>query len=105
VVKFENHTVVTHMLVEGIHFDLSYVPLKHLGKSDHGQSVDVYAMNAVKTPPRFHRHLKPLSSGSRRRIVRRNPACKANVDLIGGDTTASNTGLVISVTALGEQER
>jgi thiamine monophosphate kinase len=34
-----------------------------------------------------------------------NPACKANVDLIGRDTTASNTGLVISVTALGEQEK
>jgi len=51
VVKFENHTVVTtDMLVEGIHFDLSYVPLKHLGyKSIMVNLSDVYAMNAVAT--------------------------------------------------------
>jgi thiamine-monophosphate kinase len=49
VVKFENHTVVTtDMLVEGIHFDLSYVPLKHLGyKAIMVNLSDVYAMNAV----------------------------------------------------------
>jgi thiamine-monophosphate kinase len=48
VVKFENHTVVTDMLVEGIHFDLSYVPLKHLGYKAILNLSDVYAMNALK---------------------------------------------------------
>ncbi len=110
VVKFENHTVITtDMLVEGIHFDLSYVPLKHLGyKSIMVNLSDIYAMNAVATQVtvsiaisnRFPvEAVEELYEGIQL-------ACSSyGVDLIGGDTTASTSGLIISVTALGEQEK
>ncbi len=110
VVKFEKHTVITtDMLVEGIHFDLSYVPLKHLGyKSIMVNLSDVYAMNAVATQVtvsiaisnRFPvEAVEELYDGIAM-------ACKNyNVDLIGGDTTASTSGLIISVTAIGEQDK
>jgi len=110
VLKFENHTVVTtDMLVEGIHFDLSYVPLMHLGyKSIMVNLSDVYAMNAIATQVtvsiaisnRFPvEAVEELYEGIAL-------ACKNyGVDLVGGDTTASNSGLIISVTALGEQEK
>lgn len=110
VVKFEKHTVIsTDMLVEGIHFDLSYVPLKHLGyKSIMVNLSDIYAMNAVATQVtvsiamsnRFPvEAVEELYDGIAL-------ACKSyNVDLIGGDTTASTSGLIISVTALGEQDK
>lgn len=107
-----NHTkstvVTTDMLVEGVHFDLSYVPLKHLGyKAIMVNLSDVYAMNAVPTQVtvsiaisnRFPvEAVKELYEGI-------HLACEAyNVDLVGGDTTASRSGLVISVTAIGEQD-
>ena len=107
-----NHTkstvVTTDMLVEGVHFDLSYVPLKHLGyKAIMVNLSDVYAMNAVPTQVtvsiaisnRFPvEAVKELYEGI-------HLACVAyNVDLVGGDTTASRSGLVISVTAIGEQD-
>lgn len=110
VLKFENHTVVTtDMLVEGIHFDLSYVPLMHLGyKSIMVNLSDIYAMNAIATQVtvsiaisnRFPvEAVEELYEGIAL-------ACKNyGVDLVGGDTTASNSGLIISVTALGEQEK
>lgn len=108
VLNHVNSTVVTtDMLVEGVHFDLSYVPLKHLGyKAIMVNLSDVYAMNAVATQVtvsiaisnRFPvEAVKELYDGI-------ETACKTyNVDLIGGDTTASRSGLVISVTAIGEQ--
>ena len=98
--------VTTDMLVEGVHFDLSYVPLKHLGyKAVVVNLSDIYAMNAEATQitvsiaasNRFSvEALEELYSGIK-------TACELyNVDLVGGDTTSSTSGLVISVTALGE---
>ncbi len=107
VIKHNQKTVVTtDLLLEGIHFDLTYVPLKHLGyKSVVVNLSDVYAMNAIPTQitmsigvsKRFTiEDIEELYSGVRL-------ACEVyNVDLVGGDTSASMTGLTISVTALGE---
>lgn len=104
------HTVVTtDMLVEGVHFDLTYAPLKHLGyKSIIVNLSDVYAMNAMPTQVtvslavsnRFPLEaIEELYSGM---LL----ACEFyGVDLIGGDTTSSVTGLVISVTAIGEADK
>lgn len=97
--------VTTDMLVEGVHFDLTYVPLKHLGyKSVMVNLSDVYAMNAkpkqitvsFALSSRFSLEaVEELYSGMLM-------ACKKhNVDLVGGDTTSSTTGLVISITAIG----
>ncbi len=107
VVKHDQHTVVTtDLLVEGIHFDLMYTPLRHLGyKAVVVNLSDVYAMNA--TP----RQITVSIAVSARFSVEQlhdfyegiYMACnKYNVDLVGGDTTSSLTGLCISVTALGE---
>jgi thiamine-monophosphate kinase len=98
--------VTTDMLVESIHFDLMYVPLKHLGyKSVVVNLSDIYAMNA--TPKQItvsiaisNRYsveaLEEIYEGIRH-------ACKTyEVDLVGGDTTSSLKGLVISITAIGE---
>ncbi len=101
--------VSTDMLVEGIHFDLMYSPLKHLGyKSVVVNLSDIYAMNAIPKQitvsialsNRFSvEALEELYEGIR-------AACKKyKVDLVGGDTTSSNKGLVISVTAIGQGER
>ena len=98
--------VTTDLLVEGVHFDLSYMPLKHLGyKAVMVNLSDVYAMNASATQitvsiaasNRFPLEaLEELYEG----IL---AGCKTyGVDLIGGDTTSSQTGLLISITALGE---
>lgn len=98
--------VSTDMLVEGIHFDLMYVPVKHLGyKSVVVNLSDIYAMHAeprqitvsVAVSNRFSvEALEELYEGI-------HAACKRyKVDLIGGDTTSSLQGLVISVTAIGE---
>lgn len=104
---FGKQTVVTtDLLVEGIHFDLMYTPLKHLGyKSVVVNLSDVYAMNATPTQitvsvafsNRFSvESLTELYEGI-------YAACeKYGVDLIGGDTSTSQKGLIISVTALGE---
>lgn len=99
-------TVVTSdMLVEGVHFDLTYVPLKHLGyKSVVVNLSDVYAMNAIPS-----QILVSFAISSRFSLEAVEElyagmllACqKYNVDLVGGDTTSSLSGLVISITALG----
>ena len=97
--------VTTDMLVEGVHFDLSYAPLKHLGyKSMIVNFSDVYAMNAVPeqvtvsiaVSNRFPAEaLEELYDGI-------HLACKMyGVDLVGGDTTSSTSGLIISATAIG----
>ena len=98
--------VSTDMLVEGIHFDMMYTPLKHLGHKAITVNVsDIYAMNGTPTQVtvsiaisnRFSvEALEELYEGIRL-------ACKDyNVDLVGGDTTSSLKGLVISVTAIGK---
>jgi thiamine-monophosphate kinase len=104
---FGKQTVIsTDLLVEGVHFDLMYTPLKHLGyKSIVVNLSDIYAMNATPTQVtvsiafsnRFSvEALDELYEGM-------YAACeKYNVDLVGGDTSTSPKGLIISVTALGE---
>ena len=98
--------VTTDLLLEGIHFDLRYVPLKHLGyKAAIVNFSYIYAMNgtprqitvSLGVSSRFTvEHLEELYSGIRL-------ACEIyGVDMVGGDTSASVTGLVISITCLGE---
>ncbi len=100
--------VSTDLLLEGIHFDLVYTPLKHLGyKAAVVNFSDIYAMNAepkqllvaIGVSGRFSvEDIDELYSGIRM-------ACEAyGVDLVGGDTSASMTGLTISATAIGEGE-
>lgn len=101
--------VTTDLLLEGIHFDLRYVPLKHLGyKAAIVNFSDVYAMMgtpkqivvSLGVSSRFTvDHIEELYSGIRL-------ACDLyGVDLVGGDTSASVTGLVISVTCIGEGKK
>lgn len=101
--------VTTDLLLENVHFDLTYVPLKHLGyKSAVVNFSDIYAMNgyprqitvSLGISRRFTiEHIEELYAGIRL-------ACEAyGVDLVGGDTSASNQGLVISITCLGEAQR
>ncbi|MBD5225387.1 MAG: thiamine-phosphate kinase [Bacteroidales bacterium] len=98
--------VSTDLLVEGIHFDLTYVPLKHLGyKAAVVNFSDVYAMNghprqitvSLAISKRFTvEHIEELYSGIKL-------ACEIyGVDLVGGDTTSSRAGLVISITCIGD---
>lgn len=98
--------VTTDLLLEGIHFDLRYVPLKHLGyKAAVVNFSDIYAMNgtpkqitvSLGISSRFTvEHIEALYAGIKL-------ACEIyGVDLVGGDTSASVTGLVISITCLGE---
>ncbi|WP_345371890.1 thiamine-phosphate kinase [Algivirga pacifica] len=101
----EQTVVSTDMLVEGIHFDLSYMPLKHLGYKAIAVNVsDIAAMNAV---PRQVTVSIALSNRFSKEAVEElykgiNIACENyKVDLVGGDTTSSRSGLVISVTAIG----
>ena len=100
--------VSTDLLVEGVHFDLTYVPLKHLGyKSAVVNFSDVYAMNgrpqqivvSLAISKRFTvEHMEELYAGIRL-------ACDLyGVDLVGGDTTTSRSGLVISITVIGKGE-
>ena len=102
----EKTVVSTDLLVEGIHFDLAYMPLKHLGyKAVIVNLSDIYAMNAVATQitvsiaisNRFP--LEALEEFYNGVAL----ACEIyGVDLIGGDTTSSTKGMLISVTALGQ---
>ncbi|HVZ96776.1 MAG TPA: thiamine-phosphate kinase [Chitinophagaceae bacterium] len=98
--------VTTDMLVEGIHFDLMYTPLKHLGyKSVVVNLSDVYAMNAI--PQQI---IVSIAFSNRFSVEALDEfydgvytACNHyNVDLVGGDTSSSQKGLIISVTAIGE---
>lgn len=98
--------VSTDLLLEGVHFDLTYVPLKHLGyKAAVVNFSDIYAMNGTPrqitvglgVSTRFTvEHMEALYAGIRL-------ACEIyGVDLVGGDTTASRQGLVISITCIGD---
>ncbi|MES2679810.1 MAG: thiamine-phosphate kinase [Bacteroidota bacterium] len=101
--------ISTDMLVEGVHFDLTYVPLRHLGyKSVVVNLSDIYAMNAeprqivvsIAISNRFRLEaIEELYAGMLM-------ACKKyNVDLVGGDTTSSLSGLIISITAIGAAKK
>lgn len=101
--------VSTDLLVEGIHFDLMYTPLKHLGyKSVIVNLSDIYAMNAIP-----HQITVSIAVSSKFSVEALEEvyegirlACKYyHVDLVGGDTTSSQSGLVISVTAIGVAEQ
>lgn len=98
--------VTTDLLLEGVHFDLTYVPLKHLGyKAAVVNISDICAMNATPRQltvslgisQRFTvEHIEALYDGIK-------TACKVyGVDVVGGDTTASRQGLVISITCIGD---
>jgi thiamine-monophosphate kinase len=104
---FGRQTVIsTDLLLEGIHFDLSYTPMKHLGyKSVVVNVSDIYAMNA--TPTQITMNIGFSNRFSLEALDEFYEgvyaACeKYNVDLVGGDTTTSLRGFVISVTAIGE---
>ena len=101
--------VTTDLLLEGIHFDLTYAPLKHLGyKAAIVNFSDIYAMNG--RPKQI-----TVSLGVSKRFTVENLediyagitlACENyGVDLVGGDTSASLTGLIISITCIGEAEK
>lgn len=101
--------VTTDLLLEGVHFDLTYVPLKHLGyKAVMVNLSDIYAMNgtprqitvSLGISKRFSvEDMEALYAGMRLACERHH------VDIVGGDTTSSLTGLTISITAIGEAER
>lgn len=104
--KGKQTVISTDMLVEGVHFDLAYVPLKHLGyKAVSVNASDIYAMNAIPKQilvslaisNRFSvEAMEELYSGI-------NLAChRYKIDIVGGDTTTSKSGLVISITVIGE---
>ena len=105
----EQTLVTTDLLLEGIHFDLTYVPLKHLGyKAAIVNFSDIYAMNgqpkqitvSIGVSKRFTvEHIKELYEGIKL-------ACDIyGVDLVGGDTSASVTGLIISITCIGSAKK
>jgi len=101
--------VTTDMLMEGIHFDLSYVPLQHLGYKAVAVNVsDIAAMNG--TPKQITIGLGMSNRFSVEAIEALYEGIKFacedyKVDLVGGDTTASSSGLVISITAIGEVDK
>ena len=104
---FGKQTVITNdLLIEGVHFDLMYTPLKHLGYKTVVVNVsDIYAMNATPT-----QIILGLGFSNRFSVEALDEfyegiyaACeKYNVDLIGGDTSTSQKGFIISCTAIGE---
>lgn len=109
VIKYHNDKctlVTTDLLLEGIHFDLTYVPLTHLGYKAVVVNVsDVVAMNGIPRQitvslgisKRFTlEHIEQLYAGIRQACV------DYGIDLVGGDTSASVTGLIISITCTGE---
>jgi thiamine-monophosphate kinase len=104
---FGKQTVITNdLLVEGVHFDLMYTPLRHLGYKCVVVNIsDIYAMNAIPT-----QIILGLGFSNRFSLEALDDfyegvyaACNNyGVDLVGGDTTSSQKGLIISVTAIGE---
>ncbi|MAQ31148.1 MAG: thiamine-phosphate kinase [Flavobacteriales bacterium] len=104
----EGRLITSDMLVENVHFDPTYTPLKHLGyKSIVVNVSDICSMNGVAThaivclgiPNKYSvEHITELYSGIKM-------ACRNyNIDLVGGDTTSSSTGLIINITIIGEAQ-
>ncbi len=111
VLEFKNNQILvsSDTLVEGVHFDLGYVPLKHLGyKSVMVNLSDIYAMNGVASQilvsiaisNRFSiESIQEIYNGIK-------TACENyKIDLIGGDTTSSTSGLIISITVIGHAKK
>ena len=105
----ENMLISTDILLEGIHFDLSYVPLKHLGyKAAVVNFSDIYAMNgfpkqllvSLACSNRF-----PLEALEEVYMGLQKACAEYGVDLVGGDTASSKAGLVLSLTAVGTVEK
>jgi thiamine-monophosphate kinase len=111
VLSFDNKEVVvsTDLLVEGVHFDLSYMPLKHLGyKAIMVNLSDIYAMNAMATQVTVSIAVSnrfPLEALEDLYAGIETAANIYGIDVIGGDTTSSTSGLLISVTAIGEANK
>ncbi len=110
VLDFKNKKCVltTDLLIEGVHFDLSYVPLKHLGyKAVMVNLSDVYAMNATATQITVSIAVSnrfPLEALEELYAGIEAAAKIYNIDVVGGDTTSSTTGLLISITAVGHAD-
>ncbi|CAZ95889.1 thiamine-phosphate kinase [Zobellia galactanivorans] len=101
--------LTTDFLIEGVHFDLSYMPLKHLGyKAVMVNLSDVYAMNAKATQITVSLAVSnrfPLEALEELYAGIALASKVYNVDLIGGDTTTSTSGMLISITAVGEAKK
>ena len=110
VLHFENKQIVvtSDLLVEGVHFDLSYMPLKHLGyKAVMVNLSDVYAMNAQATQITISIAVSnrfPVEALEELYAGIETAARIYNIDVVGGDTTSSTSGLLRSITAIGELE-
>ncbi len=104
--KGKKTVVSTDLLIEGVHFDLSYMPLKHLGyKAVIVNLSDIYAMNAKATQITVSLAVSNRFSLEALEELYEGIALATKmyaVDLVGGDTTSSTTGMIISITALGE---
>jgi len=111
VLNFENKQVLisTDLLLEGIHFDLAYMPLMHLGyKAVQVNLSDIYAMNGMATQITVSIGLSskfPLEAVEELYKGIELACNKFNIDLIGGDTSSSKQGLVLSVTSIGYAEK
>lgn len=111
VLNFENKEVLisTDLLLEGIHFDLAYVALIHLGyKAVQVNLSDIYAMNGIATQITVSIGLSskfPLEAVEEIYKGIQLACDRFNIDLIGGDTSTSKQGLVISVTSIGYAEK
>lgn len=105
-IKSKHIVVTTDLLIENVHFDLSYMPLKHLGyKAVMVNLSDVYAMNAEATQVTVSIAVSnrfPLEALEELYAGIETAAKIYSVDVVGGDTSSSVTGLVISVTAIGQ---
>lgn len=110
VLDFKNKRTLisTDLLLEGIHFDLRYVPLKHLGyKAVQVNLSDIYAMNGIASQITFSIGLSskfPLEAVEEIYEGALIACKKYNVDLVGGDTSASAQGLVLSITSIGHAD-
>lgn len=111
ILNFDHKEIIVSkdILIEGVHFDLSYMPLKHLGyKSIVVNVSDILSMNAKPSQV-----LVSIAASNRFKIDAMeavydgiNTACSEyNLDLVGGDTTSSNKGLIISVTCIGSVDK
>ena len=107
--KDKQALISTDLLLEGVHFDLSYVPLMHLGyKAVQVNLSDIYAMNGVATQITVSLGVSskfPLEAIEEIYKGIELACNKFNIDLIGGDTSASKQGLVISITSIGYADK